>query len=163
VRRLLGHVLSGDYPYAREITLQVLLSGASLTIKHPGETRDDIAVYGGSRRALRAYGRGEIHANARLAALDDLILRRDRGGLVDYIAGLATELQAVKRTLDRGSSAPRLVWCWRSSLPVVWRMEHITTRRRRCFPRRADLRRVLHNRPRRPPLPRAGPIRATTS
>ena len=90
---LLGQVLSSDYPYAREIALQVLLSGAVLTIEHPGEARDDVAVYtAGVEGALRAYeAMVKSTPNARLAALDDLVVRRDRGELVDYIARLAKE------------------------------------------------------------------------
>ena len=90
---LLGQVLSGDYPYAREIALQVLLSGAVLTIEHPGEARDDVSVYtAGVEGALRAYeAMLKSTPNARLAALDDLVVRRDRGELVDYIARLANE------------------------------------------------------------------------
>jgi hypothetical membrane protein len=90
---LLGHAVGIDYPYSREINLQVMLSGAVLTIEDPGEARDDAAVYtAGVEGALRAY---EVLVKSRpdghLAALDDLIERRDRGELVDHITGLANE------------------------------------------------------------------------
>lgn len=90
---LLGHFLSADDPYSREVNLQVMLSGAVLTIEEPGEARDDAAVYAaGVEGALRAY---EVlvksRPDARVAILDDLIEKRDRGELVDHIARLARE------------------------------------------------------------------------
>ena len=90
---LLGDAVGNDYPYSREINLQVVLSGAVLTIEDPGEARDDVAVYtAGVEGALRAY---EVLVkstpDAHLAGLDDLIEKRDRGELVDHIARLANE------------------------------------------------------------------------
>jgi hypothetical membrane protein len=90
---VLGDVIGNDYPYSREINLQVVLSGAVLTIENPGEARDDVAVYtAGVEGALRAY---EVLVkstpDAHLAVLDDLIEKRDRGEFVDHIAGLANE------------------------------------------------------------------------
>jgi hypothetical protein len=41
---LLGGAVGTDYPYAREFNLQVVLSGAILTLEDPGEARDDVAV-----------------------------------------------------------------------------------------------------------------------
>jgi hypothetical membrane protein len=83
----------GNYRYSREVTLQVMLSGAVLTIEDPGEARDDVAVYtAGVEGALRAY---EVLAkstpDAHLAALDDLVEKRNRGELFDHIARLARE------------------------------------------------------------------------
>jgi hypothetical membrane protein len=90
---LLGDVIGIDYPYSREINLQVVLSGAVLTIENPGEARNDVAVYtAGVEGALRAY---EVLVkstpDAHFAVLDDLIAKRDRGELVDHIARLANE------------------------------------------------------------------------
>ena len=90
---LLGQAVGDDYPYSREVNLQVVLSGAVLTIEDPGKARDDVAVYtAGVEGALRAY---EVLVkstpDARLAGLDDLIEKRDRGELVDHIARLAKE------------------------------------------------------------------------
>jgi hypothetical membrane protein len=88
---LLGSAVGTDYPYAREFNLQIMLSGAILTLEDPGEARDDVAVYtAGIEGALRAY---EVlvksRPDARLAALDDLMEKRDRGELVDHVARLA--------------------------------------------------------------------------
>ena len=90
---LLGGAVGTDYPYAREFNLQVVLSGAILTLEDPGEARDDVAVYtAGIEGALRTY---EVlvksRPDARLAALDDLIEKRDRGELVDHLARLADD------------------------------------------------------------------------
>ena len=90
---LLGHAVTDVYPYSSEIKLQVLLSGAVLTIEDPGEARDDVAVYtAGVEGALRTYQvLVKSRPDGRLAALDDLAEKRDRGELVDHIAGLASE------------------------------------------------------------------------
>ena len=88
---LLGHAVGDDYPYSRELNLQVMLSGAIVTIEEPGEARDDVAVYtAGAEGALRAYeALVKSRPDAHLAVLDDLIEKRDRGELVDHIAMLA--------------------------------------------------------------------------
>jgi len=90
---LLTDVVNDDYRYSREINVQVLLSGAVLTIENPGRARDDAAVYtAGVEGALRAY---EVLVRSmptgRLAALDDLIETRDRGELDQRVARLAGE------------------------------------------------------------------------
>jgi hypothetical membrane protein len=97
---LLGDSVGNKYPYSREVTLQVVLSGAVLTIEHPGEARDDVAVYkAGVEGALRAYGvLVKSTPDAHLAALDDLVEKRDRGELRDHIARLAEEKCAKSNT-----------------------------------------------------------------
>jgi hypothetical membrane protein len=90
---LLASALSNGYPYSRAIDLQVALSGATLTLEHPGEARDDVAVYtAGVQGALRAY---EVllqsRPDAHLAELDELVKKRDRGELRDHLARLAKE------------------------------------------------------------------------
>ena len=53
---LLGDALGNDYRYSREISRQVVLSGAVLTLENPGEARNHVAVYtAGVEGALRAY------------------------------------------------------------------------------------------------------------
>ena len=90
---LLAGTLGRDYPYAREIGSQVLLSGAVLTIERPGEARDAAAVYvAGVEGALRVY---EVllasRTDARAPALDALLDERRRGQLRDHVARLAQE------------------------------------------------------------------------
>jgi hypothetical membrane protein len=88
---LLGHALGDNYPYSREVNLQVALSGAAFTIEHPDRARSDTAVYGaGVEGALQVYeALLKSKPDARLAFLDDLVAKRDRGELVDYVAELA--------------------------------------------------------------------------
>ena len=103
---LLGDALGDDYPYSREINLQVPLSGAVLTIEHPGEARDDFAVYtAGVEGALRAYEMlAKSKADGPTAALEDLLEKRRRGELADHIARVATE--KCKRTNTHLIAAP---------------------------------------------------------
>jgi hypothetical membrane protein len=82
-----------NYRYSREVTLQVMLSGAALTIEDPGRARDDARVYtAGVEGALRTY---EVlmtsTSDARSAVLDDLVEMRERGELFDHIAKLAKD------------------------------------------------------------------------
>jgi hypothetical membrane protein len=88
---LLGEAIGDDYAYRHEINVQVVLSGAVLTLEDPGKARDDVAVYtAGVEGALRAYDvLVKSTPDARLAALDELIAKRDRGELVDHVARLA--------------------------------------------------------------------------
>jgi hypothetical membrane protein len=90
---LLGHALTDNYPYSREVNLQVLLSGAAFTLEHQDKARDDIAVYNaGVEGALRVY---EVllrsKPDAKLAFLDDLLAKQNQGQLVDYVAKEAKE------------------------------------------------------------------------
>jgi hypothetical membrane protein len=88
---LFAQAVGVDYPYSRELTLQMTLSGGVLTLEDPGKAREDVAVYtAGVEGALRAY---EVLVKSRLDAhlpvLDDLIEKRNRGELVGHIASLA--------------------------------------------------------------------------
>jgi len=89
---LLGDAV-GNYRYSGEVTLQVMLSGAALTIEDPGRARDDARVYtAGVEGALRTY---EVlmtsTSDAHSAVLDDLVEMRERGDLFDHIAKLAQD------------------------------------------------------------------------
>jgi hypothetical protein len=90
---LLGHGLGDNYPYLREVNLQVVFSAAAFAIEHQDKARDDIAQYhAGVEGALRLY---EVmmkpKPDAKSAFLDDLVAKRDRGELVDHVAKLAKE------------------------------------------------------------------------
>jgi hypothetical membrane protein len=89
---LLGDAFA-NYRYSREVTRQVMLSGAVLTLEDPGQARDDARVYtAGVVGALRAYGvLVNATSDARSAVLDDLVEKRDRGELFDHIATRARE------------------------------------------------------------------------
>ena len=90
---LLDHGLGDNYPYSRELADQTLFSAAAFAIEHPDQARDEIAQYSaGMEGALRVY---EVllksRADARSAFVDDLLVKRDRGALVDHVASLANE------------------------------------------------------------------------
>ena len=90
---LLGHALGDAYPYTRELTTQIALSGAILTIEHPLEAREDVAVYlAGLEGALRTYQvMSDARPESRTAALEDLLEKRRRGELRAHVASLAKE------------------------------------------------------------------------
>jgi len=119
---LLGPAVGDGYPYSREINVQVVLSGAVLTIEDPGEARDDVAVYAaGVEGALRAYEvLTKSRPDAHLAVLDDLIEKRDRGELVDHIARLANEKCKRSNTLLIAVSIGALVSLVLALLVAHW-------------------------------------------
>src|SRR4029453_5511192 len=90
---LLGHALPQDYPYGQELNMQVTLSGAVLTIEHPERARDELAIdRAGVEGALRVYERLlAARPEARLAFLDDLVAKRERGELDDHVGKLSKE------------------------------------------------------------------------
>lgn len=119
---LLGDAIGSDYSYSREITLQVALSGAVLTIEDPGAARDDVAVYtAGVQGALRAYEALVTSTpRAQLAVVDDLIQKRDHGELVDHIAGLARNNCKPSNTLPVAASIGAAVGLVLALLVARW-------------------------------------------
>jgi hypothetical membrane protein len=90
---LLGRGLGDNYPYAREINLQMIFSAAAFAIENQDKARDDLAQYNaGVKGALRVY---EVlvrsKRDAKSVFLDELLARRDRGELADYVTKLAKE------------------------------------------------------------------------
>jgi hypothetical membrane protein len=90
---LLGQGLGDNYPYSREVKLQAVFSAAAFAIENQDKARDDVAQYiAGVEGALRMY---EVLLRAKpevkSAFLDDLLAKRDRGELIDYVATLAKE------------------------------------------------------------------------
>jgi hypothetical membrane protein len=90
---LLGHALGDNYPYSREVNLQVVFSGAAFTIERQDKARDDVPIYtAGVEGALRVYQvLVKSKPDAKLTFLDELVAKRDNGELVDYVARLAKE------------------------------------------------------------------------
>jgi hypothetical membrane protein len=90
---LLSHGLGDNYPYARDVKLQVMFSAAAFALEHQDKARDDIAQYNaGVEGALRMY---EVLLKAKpdtkSVFLDHLLAKRDRGELIDHVATLAKE------------------------------------------------------------------------
>jgi Protein of unknown function (DUF998) len=90
---LLSPGLGENYPYSREIKLQMILSGAVFTLEHQDKAKDNVGAYiAGVEGSLRMY---EVlvksRPDARSAFLDGLVAMRDRGELADHVAKLAAE------------------------------------------------------------------------
>jgi hypothetical protein len=90
-KELLSHGINENYPYAREINLQAILSGAVFTLEHQDKRRDDVGAYiAGVEGSLRMYEvLAKSRPDARSAFLDGLVAMRDRGELADHVAKLA--------------------------------------------------------------------------
>jgi hypothetical protein len=91
--QLLSDGLDANYPYAGEINLQTIFSGAVFTLENQDKRKDDVGAYiAGVEGSLRMY---EVLARSRPEAgsgfLDGLIAMRDRGELGAHIAARAAE------------------------------------------------------------------------
>jgi hypothetical membrane protein len=90
---LLGQGLGGKYPYSPEVNQQAMFSAAAFAIEHQDKARDEIAQYtAGVEGALRVY---EVllksKPDAKSAFLDEFLVKRDHGELLDHVAKLANE------------------------------------------------------------------------
>ena len=90
---LLSHSLGDKYPYSHEVSLQPMFSAAAFAIEHQDKARDEIAQYSaGIEGALRVYeALLKSTPDAQSALLDELLVKRDHGELVDHIAKQANE------------------------------------------------------------------------
>jgi hypothetical membrane protein len=90
---LLGHGLGDNYPYSTEVKLQPMFSAAAFAIEHRDKARDQHAQYhAGVEGALRVYeALLKSRPDAKSAFLDDLLAKRDHGGLAEHVAKLAKE------------------------------------------------------------------------
>jgi hypothetical membrane protein len=90
---LLRQSLGDKYPYSREVSLQPIFSAAAFAIEHQDKARDEIAQYNaGIEGALRVYeALLKSKPDAQSALLDELLVKRDHGELVDHIAKQANE------------------------------------------------------------------------
>jgi hypothetical membrane protein len=90
---LLDPHVGNEYRYSTEVNQQLIFSAAAFRLEHPNHLRNDASAYlAGVEGALRVY---EIlvrsDPGARLAFLDDLVAKRDRGELADHVSKLAGE------------------------------------------------------------------------
>lgn len=88
---LVGPALGKKYHYSAEVGLQPMYSATRFAIEHPDKATDDIAMYlAGTEGALRVY---EVllktKPDAKLPFFDDLIAKRDRGELLDFVTKAA--------------------------------------------------------------------------
>ncbi len=88
---LLGPVLGSKKNYSSEIFGQMMLSSAAFVIENPDKANDDVAAYtAGVEGAVRAYESIlKVKPKARWPSLDDLIAKRSKGELADYVRDAA--------------------------------------------------------------------------
>lgn len=89
---LLGPVVGSKKNYAPELFTQTLASAAAFVISNPDKAKDNVAVYmAGLEGALRAYQSIlKVQPKANWPFLDDLIEKRKKGELAEYVRQAAT-------------------------------------------------------------------------
>lgn len=89
---LLGPLLDAKKNYSTEIFTQMPVSEAAFVISNPDKAKDEIAVYtAGVEGSLRMYESIlKVKPKAKLPFLDDLIQKREKGELADYVRQTAT-------------------------------------------------------------------------
>ena len=90
---LLRPDVGNQYRYSREVNQQITFSAASFRLEHPEHLRNDTGAYiAGVEGALRAYeSLLKSTPDAKLAFLDELLAKRDRGQLGDHVGELAND------------------------------------------------------------------------
>ena len=86
-RALLDELLLSKELGAQELRVQMTISGAMFLVQHPEAAGDRAAVYAaGLEGALRTY-ENMRHMNplVQIDAMDELVERRERGTLADYV------------------------------------------------------------------------------
>jgi hypothetical protein len=85
---LLEPLLRSNHRYSSEINLQMIASSGAFVIEHPDKMHDNAAVYlAGLEGSLAVYESIiKTVPNARWKFLDDLVDRRNKGKLPEYIA-----------------------------------------------------------------------------
>jgi hypothetical membrane protein len=136
---LLSPGVGNQYRYSAEVNQQIIFSAAAFNLEHPDHLRNDTGAYtAGVEGALRVY---EILMksvpDAKLAFLDDLVAKRDRGELVDHVAKLAKEKckrPKAELIMNLAGAGAGLVlsllvaqWFGRHRMPRVTGSESVTT------------------------------------
>jgi hypothetical membrane protein len=90
---LLSPGVGNQYRYSAEVNQQIIFSAAAFKLEHPDHLRNNTGAYiAGVEGALRVY---EVLIksvpDAKLAFLNDLVAKRDRGELADHVTNLAKE------------------------------------------------------------------------
>jgi len=85
--RLLGPEIPDKKKFGTEIFSQLMFSEAAFMIENPDKASDPVSVHSaGVRGALGVYQAIlKEHPKARLSALDEIIARRDKGDLQNYV------------------------------------------------------------------------------
>jgi hypothetical membrane protein len=90
---LLSPDVGDGYRYSAEVNQQIIFSAAAFKLEHLDHLRNDTGTYvAGVEAALRVYETlVKSVPDAKLAFLDDLVAKRDRGELADHVVKLAKE------------------------------------------------------------------------
>lgn len=85
-------LLEKDKNYSSEIVFQHLASSAAFIIEHPEQAKDDVAINkAGLEGSLKAYEAIlKVKPKAKWPFLDELIGRREKGTLEEYVREIAT-------------------------------------------------------------------------
>jgi hypothetical protein len=90
---LLAPLFESKHPYAAELGTQMMFSTLAFTLAHPDKADDAQAIYLaavlGSLRAYQSIVKAK--PGSKLPFLDDLVARRDKGSLAEYVRRLALE------------------------------------------------------------------------
>jgi hypothetical protein len=85
-------IFGKDKNYSSELFFQMTMSSAAFIVGHPEQANDDVAVNkAGVEGTLRAYEAIlKVKPKARWEFLDELIARRDKGTLEEYVREIST-------------------------------------------------------------------------
>jgi hypothetical membrane protein len=137
---LLSPGVGDQYRYSTEVNQQIMFSAAAFKLERPDHLRDDTGAYiAGVEGALRVYETlMKSVPDAKLAFLDDLVAKRDRGELADHVTKLAKEKCKRPKTeliLNLAGAGVGLVssllvaqWFGRHRVPPVTGSKDVTTR-----------------------------------
>lgn len=92
-------IFDKDKDYARDIFFQMSFSSAAFIIEHPEQATDDVAVNkAGIEGSLRAY-EAIVKAKPKVKwpFLDELIQRREKGTLEEYVREISTKCKGTKK------------------------------------------------------------------
>ena len=83
----LSPLYKSDKNYSSEITNQMMFSSVAFMIEHPDQDKDLVAInLAGLEGSLKTYEAIlKAKPKAKSAFLDDLILKRDKGELIEYV------------------------------------------------------------------------------
>jgi hypothetical membrane protein len=136
---LLSPGVGDQYRYSAEVNQQIIFSAAAFKLEHPDHLRNDTGAYiAGVEGALRVYETlMKSVPDAKLAFLDDLVAKHDRGELADHVAKLAKEKCKRPKTeliMNLAGAGVGLVlsllvaqWFGRHGLPYVTGSENVAT------------------------------------
>lgn len=88
-------VLSSDYKYSKEVNLQTIIASGAFVYAHPEQAKDQDSVYlAGLNGSLRTHDAILLKKpKAHFAFLDDLLQKREKGELADFVREKKSECE----------------------------------------------------------------------